>query len=93
MTDLVNQPTTRTARKVKAAAIGAGGTAALTQPLAEIVARVSVEVACLDPQGFCVDLSAVEGQITMVAAGVFAGIGAWVTGYYTRERRENMLAV
>lgn len=84
MTELVNQPTKRTARKVQASAMGAGGAAALTQPLAEIVARIAVEIAPFD-------IASVETQIAMVATGIFATVGAWVAGYYTRERRENML--
>lgn len=74
---LVNHPTSRTARKVKAATIGAGGGAALSVPIGEIVSRIIVEVAPFS-------LESVEVQIAMVITGAMAGAGAWLSGYYAK---------
>ena len=83
MSDLVNQPTKRTSRKVQAAAIGGGVGAGLSLPLSEIVAVLVVETVPA--------LGTVEPQIAMVLAALFGAAGAWLLGYFARERRENVV--
>lgn len=82
MSDLVNQPTARTARKVQAAAWSAAWIAPASTLGAGLVTELWLpELAEYHTQ--------IEALITMTATG----IGTWLVGYYTRERRENMLEV
>lgn len=78
MSQLMNQPTKRTARKVRNAA----WTAAWVAPMASILSTILVSNFPVVAQ------NAMEIEL-LITFGV-TGIGTWLVGYYTRERVENM---
>lgn len=76
--ELVEQPTKRTARKVRNAAWSAVWIA----PASNILATLAVaEFPKLEPSAM---------QVELLATSIITGAGTWIVGYYTRERRENM---
>ena len=77
--ELVNQPTKRTARKVRNAA----WTAAWIAPASTIAATLTVS-------HFPV-LADDAVQVQALFSFAATGAGTWIVGYFTRERLENML--
>lgn len=80
MTQLVDQPTKRTARKVRASA----WSAAWIAPASTIAAGLVTEI-------WLPELAPFHMQMEALFVMLATGLGSWLVGYYTRERAENML--
>lgn len=77
---LVDQPTPRTARKVRNAA----WSAAWVAPFSTVAAGLITEIGL--PQ-----MEAYHAQIDMLIVMVVTGVATWIAGYYSLERRENVV--
>jgi len=71
---LVNQPTTKTNRKVKYSS----WTAAWVSPLAVVLAALAVPF-------LPTELANVQLELSLLFTFTITGLGTWVVGYYTRE--------
>lgn len=82
MTELVDQPTNKTNRKVKAASIAAG----VSAPLAYMISVVIVEH--LTIWNTAAGISAMSALLELGITALITLIATHSAGYWTRERKE-----